>query len=131
MPQKAHARMKALKRSTMIDPETKAKVEPLLVGECMSSEESAVQESGDERERESSNSEQEDEVRQSSRKKLIKHKLTWRSVEFQKIIESLDRKIDRRRSSRSKRMCLEVEQGGDSSREPPEGIPQWAVELFR
>ena len=81
--------MKALKRSTMIDPETKAKVEPLLVGECMSSEESAVQESGDERERESSNSEQEDEVRQSSRKKLIKHKLTWRSVEFQKIIESL------------------------------------------
>ena len=86
----------------MIDPGTKAKVKPLLVGECMSSEESAVQESGDERERESSNSEQEDEVRQSSRKKLIKHKLTWRSVEFQKIIESLNRKIDRRRSSHSK-----------------------------
>lgn len=117
--------MKALKKSTMIDPETKAKFEPLLVGECMSSEESAVQESDNERERESSNSEQEDEVhaQNSSRKRLVKHKLTWRSREFQQIVESLDRKIDRRRSSRSKRMCLEVEQGSDSLREPPEGIP--------
>lgn len=115
----------------MIDPETKAKVEPLLVGECMSSEELAVQESDNERERESSDSELENEVQHSSRKRLIKHKLTWRSTEFQSIIESLDRKIDRRRSSRSKRMCLKVEQGGDSSREPPDSIPQWAVELFR
>ena len=114
----------------MIDPETKAKVEPLLVGECMSSEESAVQESDNERERESSNSKEEDELQCSSQKRLIKHRLAWRSVEFQKIIESLDRKIDRRQSSRSKRMCLEVEQGGNSSREPPDGIPQWAVELF-
>ena len=113
----------------MIDVETKAKFEPLLVAECMSSEESAVSEPDNERE--SSNSEAEDEVRHSGRKRLIKHKLTWRSTEFQKIIESLDRKIDRRRSGRSKRMCLEVEQGGDSSREPPEGIAEWAVELFR
>ena len=94
----------------MIDAETKAKVEPLLVGECMSSEESAVQESENERERESSNSEQEDEGQCSNKKRLIRHKSTWRSVEFQRIIESLDKKIGRRQSSRSKRMCLKIEQ---------------------
>ena len=50
----------------MIDSETKAKVEPLLFGKCMSSEESAVQELDSEIERASSDSEQEDEVQRSS-----------------------------------------------------------------
>ena len=109
----------------MIDPETKTKVEPLLFGECMSSEESVVQESDNQREREYNNSEEEDEIQCSSQKWLIKHRLAWRNVEFQKIIDSLDQKIDRRRSSHSKRMCLEVEQGGNSSREPHDGTPQW------
>ena len=58
--------MKALKRYTMIDPETTTKVEPLLFGECMSSEESALQESDNQREREYSNSEEEDEIQCSS-----------------------------------------------------------------
>ena len=114
----------------MIDLETKTKVEPLLFGECMSSEESAVQDSDNQREREYSNSEEEDKIQCSSQKRLIKHRLAWRNVEFQKIIGSLVRKIDRRRSSHSKRMCLEVQQGANSSGEPHDGTPQWSVELF-
>ena len=56
--------------------------EPLLVVECISSEESAVQESDNESERESGNSEQEDEMQHSSWKRLIKHWVAWRSVGF-------------------------------------------------
>ena len=64
------------------------------------------------------------------RKRLIRHNLTWRSREFQDILESLDRKIARRRTARGKAMCLEVEIGGDSTRQKPDGLPEWAAELF-
>ena len=82
---------------------------------------------------ESSNSE-DDEVQPSNhqrqKKKLIRHTLPWRSAEFQRFIESLDRKIDRRRSDRSRSMCLKVEAGGASTRQAPQDIPDWAKELF-
>ena len=41
-------------------------------------------------------------------KKLIKHKAAWRSSEFQEYIESLDRKIKRRQSTRAKAIMLPV-----------------------
>lgn len=63
-------------------------------------------------------------------KKLVRHTLPWRSVEFQRLIESLDRKIDQRRSDRSRVMCLEVEVGAKSTRKAPHDIPEWAKELF-
>ena len=55
--------------------------------------------------------------------------LPWRSEEFETVLRSLDRKRDRRRDSRSKAMCLEVQMGENSLREKPEGLPDWANNL--
>ena len=49
---------------------------------------------------------------------------------MQAVIESLDRKIERRCNGRSKAMCLEVEVSGESTRPRPDGLPEWAVERF-
>lgn len=49
---------------------------------------------------------------------------------MKRVIESLDRKLERRRSERAKGMCLEVIMGEDSSRSKPEDLPEWATELF-
>ena len=49
---------------------------------------------------------------------------------MQCVVDSLDRKIDRRRDARAKKMCLEVVMGADSTRPKPDGIPEWAIELF-
>ena len=64
------------------------------------------------------------------KKKLIRHRLPWRSRELQLTLESLDRKIARRRSDRAKAMCLEITPGNDSSRPIPDNSPEWAIELF-
>ena len=64
------------------------------------------------------------------KKKLIKHRLPWRSQELQLTLESLDRKIARRHSDRAKAMCLEISVGNDSSRPIPDNSPEWAIELF-
>ena len=63
-------------------------------------------------------------------KRLIKHPLMYQSREFQGMIESLDRKLERRRTSRSKAMCLPIEIGSPSTRKKPSGIPEWACELL-
>ena len=49
---------------------------------------------------------------------------------MQAAIDSLDRKIDRRRSGRSKAMCLNVEVSGELTRLKPDGLPEWACEFF-
>ena len=64
------------------------------------------------------------------KKKLIKHKVSYCSREMQALMESLDQKIDRRRSGISKAMCLEVQVSGESTRPKPDGLPEWACELF-
>ena len=76
-----------------------------------------------------SNSEQ-DQNKSSKAKRLIRHKLPWRSVEFERVIASLDQKLDRRRSARSKAMCLGVQDGRDSTRTKPDNLPDWASYLF-
>ena len=50
-------------------------------------------------------------------------------AEFECVIESLDRKLDHRRSAKSKAMCLNVEIGEPSSREKPEDLPEWASNM--
>ena len=74
---------------------------------------------------------------QRRKKKLIRYTLpwrskiyfNWRSLEFRRLIESLDHKIDRRRTD-SRSMCLEVEVGAECTRQAPHDIPDWAKELF-
>jgi len=72
-----------------------------------------------------------EEVRPTRGKKiLIKHKLPWRSQEMQRVIDSLDRKLDRCRDDRAKGMCLQTSVGGNSTRPKPDHLPEWATELF-
>ena len=131
--QKAHGRQRALNLSTTLTAEEKDKIKPLLKAEYMSSDESDVEMerhqdevgSSDE-ESLSNNNHQEGQ----QRKKLIRHRLTWRSREVQLTFESLDRKLARRRSDKAKAMCLEVTYGSDSSRAAPDNCPEWAIELF-
>ena len=64
------------------------------------------------------------------KKSLVKHKLPWRNQELQRILDSLDRKLDRRRGDRAKAMCLDFTIGADSTRPMPLTVPEWARELF-
>ena len=49
---------------------------------------------------------------------------------MQSMVESLVMKIDHCRDAKAKEMCLEVIEGKDSTRLKPDGLPEWAVELF-
>ena len=92
--------------SSTIDEATKQKVEPVLKAEYMSSEESVMEDTDGHASGSSSESDGDSVCdKQKSHKRLIKHTLPWRSREFQRIIESLDRKMERCRNSRSKAMC--------------------------
>ena len=119
-----------LNQSKTLDDATKEKIRPVLKAEFMSSEESVNEEIPTDQEHSSSGSDTEEVCPSRGRKKLMKHKLPWRSQEMQRIIDSLDRKLDRRRDDRAKGMCLQTSMGGDSKREKPDHLPEWATELF-
>ena len=53
--------------------------------------------------------------------------IPWRSPAANNIMNSLDRKILRRRSDRAKEMCRQRRVGQPSSRPMPENQPAWAV----
>ncbi|XP_065894554.1 uncharacterized protein [Dysidea avara] len=125
---KAHARLKALNLSKSIDAERKEEIRAVLTVDFMSSDESEVDSVSTEHP-DSSGSE-DDREQQSSKKKLIRKKLSWRSQELQSVFDSLDRKLERRRSDRAKAMCLEIKVEGVSDRRQPDNAPEWAIELF-
>ena len=55
-----------------------------------------------------------------ARLRALNHKVSWRNLELQWIMDSLDRKLDRRCRDRAKAMCLDFTIGGDSTRPMPE-----------
>ena len=62
--------------------------------------------------------------------KLVRRKLEWRSVDLVRELQSLDRKADRARSERGKRMTVRREEGSfipDSLHSYPKGAPAWAL----
>ena len=127
--QKAHALLRVLNQSKSLDDATKERIRPVLKAEFMSSEESVTKEVPTDQEH-SSESDTE-EVRPSrGKKKLVKHKIPSRSQEMQRVIDSMDQKLNHRCNERSKKMCLEASVGGESVREKPDHLPQWATELF-
>jgi len=136
--QKAHARQKALNLSKSIDTERKEEIRAVLTADFMSSDESEVDAPSTEHQDSSSSEDAADDgaddaeqhSQQSVKKKLIRKKLPWRSHELQCIIESLDRKLVRRRSDRAKAMCPEIKVEGTSDRPAPHNAPEWAIELF-
>ena len=75
-------------------------------------------------------SDSESEAASVGKKRLCRHRLPWRSQEFLKVIESLGRKLERRRSDHAKAMCVEVIVGFDSQRQVPNDAPEWTIELF-
>ena len=111
----------------MIDQPTKDKLLPLLVPDFMPSDESELCTDSD-------NSEENDTPSRNSQKKILwYHELVWRSSELDSYIKSLDRKIERRRSTKGKQMVLPIKKDDPariSSRQPPEGAPEWAVSPF-
>jgi len=78
----------------------------------MSSEESLIEDSNDDL---GSDSDREG-SRTVTKKRLVKHKLLWRSSECERAMQSLDRKLDRCRNAKGKTMCLDIQEGGPSSR---------------
>lgn len=112
--QKAKARLRVLRQSTTLDEAAKKKIEPVLQRKYMSSEESLIEDSSEDNQDDqvdhdhSSDSERQREREQSKtgKNRLIRHKLPWRSREFEHVIESLDRKLDCCRTTKSKAMCL-------------------------
>ena len=120
--QKANARKRAVTQSTSLDDQTKKKLESVLLPDYMSSDESVVV--SDEDDNPSINSDSEN-LPAFKGKKLIKHVAVWRSEEFQDYIESLDRKLDRRRSARAKSMILPTDTGEPSKRGSPLDCPEW------
>lgn len=63
------------------------------------------------------------------RKILLSRPLSWRSAQANEYLESLDRKIMRRRSERAKEMCRVRRLGLPSTRAPPTETPppSWAI----
>ena len=117
--QKARARLRVLNLSKTLDDGTKEKIGPVLKAEFMSSEESVTEEVATDQEHSSESDT--GEVRPSrGRIKLIKYKFPWRSQEMQRVIDSLDRKLDRRHDDRAKKMCLETSLEGESTTEKPD-----------
>ena len=112
-----------MRKSITIDEASKLKFATVLKAEFMSSDESIVE---DLNSSEGSGSDTDERTPPTKKKRLVKHKFPWRSREMQAVIDSLDRKIDRRRSGRSKAMCLEVVVSGESTRPKPDGLPEWA-----
>ena len=80
--QKAHARARVLIQSTTIDDSTKKKVLPVLRAEFMSSKESLLEDTNSESAH-SDNSEDHEQPHSNGRKRLMHHKLSWRSQEMQ------------------------------------------------
>ena len=98
-----------MQRSTTIHETTKVKFAEVLKAEFMSSDESVVENTDNS----DSDSDTDGRSPPTRKKRLIKHKMSWRSREMQAANDSLDRKIDRRCSGRSKAMCLNVEVSGE------------------
>ena len=97
--------------------EKKRKLQEVLTIEYMSPEESVY---------EPDNS---DEESIPKLKNLVRHKFEWRSDELDREFQSLDRKADRTRSQRAKRMMVLGEEGDiipETLHSYPKNTPVWA-----
>ena len=74
----------------------------------------------------SSDSEDESRPAPTPRQKIVVRRLSWRSRQFNDILESLDRKTARRQTHRSMSMSKVRERSQEViQRVTPEGIPPW------
>ena len=111
--QKLQIRKATCLASTTLTPEQRDQLGAVLHVEYMSTEESA-EESG------------EDECMGERHKVLIVHTLPWRSARLTEMLQSLDRKIQRKRSSGAVEMSRKRCHGEPSTKNPPPSCPAWA-----
>jgi hypothetical protein len=98
-----------------------------LVIECMSPEESETdsENGGEVSDEDDVNDEQQLRV---TNKKIVVRPLSWRSKKFTDVLESLDRKWNRRASTKSRAMARPRHAGQPVRSNPPEGISSWMME---
>ena len=103
----------------------KAKVKDVIQNPYISSDESAsdISEESDS----ASDDDSGDEQNHSRVKVLRVKKLTWRSLELSNIFSKLDKRVNRKRSSKSQSMVLKRIEGPASSRLAPDDAPAWAL----
>ena len=99
--------------STTITPKQREQLGAVLHVDYMSTEESA-EESG------------EDEHMGERFKVLIVHTVPWRSARVVEIFQSLDRKIERKRTSRAVEMCRHGREPPSTKNPPPSCPASWA-----
>ena len=102
----------------MYSEEKKRKLEEVLSIDYMSPEESVYKTNSDEDEG------------QGRMTKLVVKQLEWRSDELTRELKSLDRKANRARSERGKRMMVKREEGGfvaNSLHCHPKSAPAWTL----
>ena len=96
----------------------------------MSSGDSEYEDVTTPRDGDSSGSESKYSMFSKKKKRLVKHKPRWRYREMQNMVESLDMKTGHCRDAKAKEMCLKVVETKDSTRPKPDGLPEWAAEVF-
>ena len=91
---------------------------------CMSPEVSEEESTS----RDSDDSSDQDDSASSSKKKVMKVcPLSWRSDKFMSLLQSLDRKYQRKISDRARSMTIERRDGDTVVQEAPADIPGWMV----
>ena len=118
--QKLKSRRGALRQSVYTE-EKKRKLEEVLSIDYMSPEESSYESNSDE-----------DHEGQGRMTKLVVKRFEWCSDELTRELKSLDRKANRTRSERGKRMMVKREEGGflaNSLPCHPKSAPAWALSV--
>ena len=116
--QKLKSRLGALRQSVYSE-EKKRKLEEVLSIDYMSPEESVNESNSDE-----------DHEGQERMTKLVVKRFEWRSDELSRELKSLDRKANRVRGERGKRMMVKREEGGfvaNSHHWYPKSAPAWTL----
>ena len=121
--QKLRRRTDMLSKSATWPEADKAEYRNGMQMTCMSPEESEEEEEEEEEEENSSDSDEEQ-----PRQKVLKvHPLSWRSERFMNLLNSLDRKHNRKMSVRARAMMKKRKTGETIVRQAPENVPAWMV----
>lgn len=121
---KRRLRENALANSTSIA--DKKRYSEIMSNEYMSSKYSVSEEETGGELAEASSGEEADHIHSKTRKFAVM-KLAWRSEEANKMMTTLDRKVERKRGAKGLRMAFERIRGNVSSRPTPLEAPAWAI----
>lgn len=111
----------ALQEATSISQEEKEKYGCVMTVDYMSSEHTASEDEEQDSHHERSSDDE------PPLKKFSSHPLPWRSGELNRVMETLERKVQRKRGAKGRNMLFERKKGANSNRPVPDDAPAWAV----